>query len=74
MSVFGKEKCHQLRVDGLVAAEITSKETADELSIDRSVIPWEVYVFDLSEKAFKIGSEFLYLGGFSGSVQAFKDY
>lgn len=74
MAIFCKEKRYKLRVDLLVAAEVSSEETADQVSIDRSVVAWEMYVFKAAEKAFEICSEFLYLCGFSCTVQAFKYY
>ena len=74
MSVLCEEQCDQLRVDGLVRAEITSEEAADEVSIYRSILTWKMDVFERAEKTFKICSEFLYLGGFSCSVQTFKYY
>ena len=74
MTVFCKQKGHKLGVHLLVAAEVSAEETADQVSIDRSVIAREMDIFKAAEKAFKICSEFLYLGGLSCPVQAFKDY
>jgi hypothetical protein len=74
MTVFRKEQGHQLRMDSLVAAEVSAKEAAYKVAVYGSVIAWEMYVFDLSEKALEIVSEFFDLGGFSCTVQAFEDY
>lgn len=74
MPVFCEQKGYELRVNGLVAAEISTQEAAYEIAVHRGVITGEVYVFDCAEEAFKIVSEFLHLGGFSGSVQAFQYY
>ena len=49
MPVFSKEEGYQLRVYGLVRAEVSAKETADEVSIYRSVVSWEMDVFETSE-------------------------
>ena len=56
MSVFCKKQGHKLRVYSLVRTEVPAEETADELSIDGSVISWEMDVFEISENAFEIGS------------------
>ena len=74
MTVLGEQKCHQLRMDGFIAAEIASQKAADEISIYRSVVAWEMYIFELSEDLLEISPEFLYLGGFSGSIQSFEYY
>jgi hypothetical protein len=71
---FCKKQGYQLWMDLLVAAEGSTKETAYQISIYRSIITWEMNVFEASEKTLKICSQFLYLGGFSCAVQAFKDY
>ena len=74
MPVFCEKQGHQLRVDSLVAAEVTTEETAYQVSIYWSVISWEMDVFDFTEKAFEVCPEFLDLGGFSCTVKAFKHY
>jgi hypothetical protein len=61
-------------MDCLIAAEISAKEAADQVAIYGSVITREMYVFYFAEEAFEIISKFFYLGGFSGSVQAFQYY
>ena len=72
--VFSEKQSDKLGMYGFVAAEVTSQETAYEISINWSVIAWEMDVFQCAEKAFKIISKFLDLSGFSSSVQAFKYY
>ena len=74
MTVFREKKCYQLGVYSFIGAEVSPEETADEVSVYRSIVTWEMDVFKTAEKAFKICSEFLYLGGFSCSVQSFKYY
>ena len=61
MAVFREEKGHELRMDRLVGAEVSAEETAYEVAVDRGVIAREMYVFKLSENAFQIASELLYL-------------
>ena len=61
MAVFCEEKGNELRMDRLVGAEVSAEETADEVAVDRGVIAREMYVFKLSENAFQIASELLYL-------------
>ena len=53
MSVLGKEKRHQLRMHAFIVAEVSAEEAADEVSVDRSVISWEMYVFKTAKKAFE---------------------
>jgi hypothetical protein len=74
MTVLCEEKGHQLRVYGLVVAEVSAEETADEVSVYRSVVAWEMDIFERTEKVFKIGFEFFYLGGFACSIQSFEYY
>jgi hypothetical protein len=71
--VLCEKQGHKLRMHALVVAEISTEETADEIAIDRGIVSWEMYIVKRSEHAFQICSEFLYLGGFSGSVQTFED-
>ena len=59
---------------GLVRTEVSAEKTADQFTIDRCVIAWEMYVFEASEDLFKILSEFLYLGRFACAVQSFEYY
>ena len=74
MAVLREEQRHQLRMHGLVRAEVSAEEAADELTVYGSVISWEMYVFETAENALEIASELLHLGGFACTVQAFKDY
>jgi hypothetical protein len=74
MTVFGEEKCDKLRVNSFVGAEVSAKETADEVAVDRRVVTWEVDIFKSAETAFQVASEFLYLSRFACSVQAFEYY
>ena len=54
MPVFRKKKGHKLGMDCFVAAEVSAKETAYKLTVDRCIISGEMYVFDCAEEAFKI--------------------
>ena len=74
MSVFCKEQGHELWVHGLVRAEVSSEETADEVSVDRRVVSWKMYVFEISENAFEVCSQLLYLSGLACAVQSFQYY
>ena len=74
MPVFCEKQGYKLRMNGFVASEVTAEETADQITVNRGVISGEMYVFDRTEEALEIISEFLYLGGFSCSVQTFKYY
>lgn len=74
MPVFRKQKGYELRMHAFVASEISTEEAADQISVNGCFVSWEMDVFKFSEQAFQICSELLYLGGFSCSVQAFKDY
>jgi hypothetical protein len=46
----------------LVRTEVSAEEPAYEFAVNRCVISWEMYVFEVSENLFEILSEFLYLG------------
>ena len=73
MAVFGEKKGHQLRVYILIAAEVSAEEPADQISVDRGVIPWEMDIFESAVDAFEVASESLYLSGFACTVEAFED-
>jgi hypothetical protein len=74
VAVFSKQKGYQLRVYGFIRAEVSAEEAADQFAIYRSVIAWEMYVFEASEDLFEILSEFLYLGRLACAVQSFEYY
>lgn len=74
MPVLGKKKGDKLRVHGFVASEVSAQETADQISVYGSVITREMDIFERTENALQIISKFLYLCGFTCSVQAFKYY
>ena len=46
MPVFCKKQGYELRMYLFVASEVSTEETAYEAAIDRSVIAWEMYVFE----------------------------
>ena len=46
VSVFSKEKSHQLRMYSIIRAKVSTKETADEVTVHRGVVTWEVDVFE----------------------------
>ena len=73
MSVFGEKEGHQLRVNLLHGAEITPKETADQIPIDRSVVAREMDVAESLAAALKISFQSLDLGGLPCPVKAFED-
>ena len=73
VSVFGKKEGHQLRVNLLHGAEITPKETADQIPIDRSVVAREMDVAEGLATALKISFQSLDLGGLPCPVKAFED-
>jgi len=62
MAVFREKKGHELRMYGLVRTEVSAEETAYQVAVYRGVIAWEMYVFEIAEKAFEIISESFYLG------------
>ena len=45
VTVLGKEEGYKLRMYGLVVAEISAKEAADEVTVNGSVIAWEMNIF-----------------------------
>ena len=47
---------YKLRVHSLVGAKVSAKKSAYEISVDRGIITWEMYVFKITEKFFEIGS------------------
>ena len=73
MSVFGEKEGHQLRVNLLHGAEVTPKETADQIPIDRSVVAREMDVAEGLATALKISFQSLDLGGLPCPVKAFED-
>lgn len=73
MSVFGEKKGHQLRMNLLHGAEVTPKETADQIPIDRSVVAREMDVAEGLATALKISFQSLDLGGLPCPVKAFED-
>ena len=74
MPVFCKKEGNQLWVHSFVRTEVSTQEAAYQLSIDGRIVSWEMYVFEASEDALKIFSQFLYLGGLSSTVQTLKYY
>jgi hypothetical protein len=56
MSVFCEKKRNQLGVYGIIRTEVSTEKAADKVSIYRSVVAREMYVFKIAVKAFKIGS------------------
>ena len=74
VAVFCKEERYQLRMHCLVRAEVSAEEPAYEFAVNRSIVTWEMYVFEASENLFEILSEFLYLGRLACAVQSFEYY
>jgi hypothetical protein len=70
VSVFSEEQSHELGMNRRIVSEIPSEETADEVAVDRSIITWEMYIFQRAENALQIGAELFHLSGFAGSVKA----
>ena len=56
MPVFCKEQGYKLRVHSLVGPKVSTKKSAYEISVDRCIVTWEMYVFKITEKFFEIGS------------------
>jgi hypothetical protein len=74
VAVFCEEQGDKLRVYALVRAEVSAQEAAYQFSVYRSVVSWKMNIFKTAQTGLKIVSQFLDLGGFSGSVQALKYY
>ena len=58
VTVLCEEKCYKLRMYGFIGTEISAEETADEITVYRCVVAWEMYIFEGTESAFEIISEF----------------
>ena len=65
MPILRIEQGDKLGMHRVNAAEITPEETADEIPVHGSVIPREMYVFQLLADTLQICFQFLYLGGLS---------
>ena len=56
----------------IISSEFPSQETADQISINGSIIAGEMYVLQLTAFVHDVLLKSLDLGGFPGSVQAFQ--
>ena len=46
VAVLGKEEGYKLRMYSFVVTEISAEETADEVSVNWSVIAWKMNIFE----------------------------
>ena len=67
--ILREQERHQLGVHRLYRAEIPAQEPAYKFTVDRRVIPGEMYVFNLGAHALEILPEHPDLRGLSGPVQ-----
>ena len=72
VTVFRKQKGHQLGVHGVIGAKIPPQETGNEVSVDRGVITGEMDVFQSPLALNQIFFEPLDLGGFARPVKSFE--
>ena len=74
VAVLREQQGHQLRMNGAVVPEIPAQKTRNQLSIDRSIVAREMYVFQSSVAGGEIFFEHTDLGGFACPVQSFQNY
>ena len=72
MAVFGKKEGDQLRMHLIVGPEVSTQETGNKVSVDRSLITGKMNVFQTAAALQQIFFQQCDLGGFSRPVQSFK--
>ena len=46
--VLGEQKCHELWVHGIVRAKLATQESRYQVSVDRRLVTWKMYVLQLA--------------------------